>query len=501
MKPNLIIPLMGKRRKKLFSLKNFFFNNKYSYLINHICSNFTFCNKIIIICRKQDKKYIKFRNISKLKFIYLRSSYNQINTIQKCEKKLNNKNPLLILNPDSFFSFLIKGNNLIRKLRKSNIVFFGIKDYQKEEIINQKDTFKVYKNKLISINIKDDSSNNKKKIVSAGLYYFKNINLFLKLCNKFNKKSKLKNSKFQIAHLIKLYLKSKYSINYVLVENFVDFADEKKIQEFFFWQKFFRENIKKRDKLNSKNIFNIIPSAGEGSRHKKLGYNKPKPLIPIGERTMFEKSLDKLPNKNNNLFIFRKHIFNKFNIKKIFIKNKSLNDYFLINRKTKGMAETILLSKNKIPFNRPVIISSCDISFIINYKKFYKVLSKKPDGIIFTWRNYPFADESPNSHAYVKVKNEKVTLISEKKTISNRPNNDFAVTGIFYFKSSELLLDCISHMIKNRITVNREYYVATSMSKLLKDNLKIYNFEVDQFISWSLPEHLKMYNKWEKIFK
>ena len=71
MKPNLIIPLMGKRRKKLFSLKNFFFNNKYSYLINHICSNFTFCNKIIIICRKQDKKYIKFRNISKLKFIYL----------------------------------------------------------------------------------------------------------------------------------------------------------------------------------------------------------------------------------------------------------------------------------------------------------------------------------------------------------------------------------------------------------------------------------------------
>ena len=38
-------------------------------------------------------------------------------------------------------------------------------------------------------------------------------------------------------------------------------------------------------------------------------------------------------------------------------------------------------------------------------------------------------------------------------------------------------------MMKNKITVNNEYYVATSMNKMLKDNLKIYNFEVDQFIS------------------
>ena len=56
-------------------------------------------------------------------------------------------------------------------------------------------------------------------------------------------------------------------------------------------------------------------------------------------------------------------------------------------------------------------------------------------------------------------------------------------------------------MMKNKITVNNEYYVATSMDKIIKDKKKIYNFEVDQFISWSLPEHLKSYNYWEEIFK
>ena len=91
--------------------------------------------------------------------------------------------------------------------------------------------------------------------------------------------------------------------------------------------------------------------------------------------------------------------------------------------------------------------------------------------------------------------------ISEKKTISKNPNNDYAVTGIFYFKSIKLLIGCIEHMMKNKITVNNEYYVATSINKIIKDKKKIYNFEVDQFISWSLPEHLKSYNYWEEIFK
>ena len=332
------------------------------------------------------------------------------------------------------------------------------------------------------------------------LYYFKNFNIFNELCFNFLRKNKINNKSLQIAHLLKYALPHK-KLNYNFVNNFVDFGNDKKFKEYNFWLKFFKEKFFNQDNQKIKNILNIIPAAGEGSRHKKLGYNKPKPLIPISGKTMFENSIDRLPNKNDNFFIFRKNTFNKFKIKKIFSKNKSLKEYFLINKKTKGMAETILLAKNKLPINKSVIVSSCDISFIINYKKFYKLLKKKPDGVIFTWRNYPFADESPNSHAYVKVKKDIVTSISEKKTISKNPNNDFAVTGIFYFKDVKLLIDCIEHMMKNKITVNNEYYVATSMDKMLKDKLKIYNFEVSQFISWSLPEHLKTYNYWNKIFK
>ena len=40
------------------------------------------------------------------------------------------------------------------------------------------------------------------------------------------------------------------------------------------------------------------------------------------------------------------------------------------------MAETILYARDSIPLNKPVLVSSCDISFIIDYKKFYTLIKK-----------------------------------------------------------------------------------------------------------------------------
>ena len=62
-------------------------------------------------------------------------------------------------------------------------------------------------------------------------------------------------------------------------------------------------------------------------------------------------------------------------------------------------------------------------------------------------------------------------------------------------------MNCIDYSLRNKITVNGEYYVATAMTKLLNENKKIIDFKVNQMISWSLPEHLMDYLYWEKIFK
>ena len=89
---------MGNRRKYLFIKKNFFYNNKYNYLLNHIENNFKFCSKILIICNKKNRKDLKYRNNSKINILYLKSSKNQIETILKCKNKISNNLPILVLN-------------------------------------------------------------------------------------------------------------------------------------------------------------------------------------------------------------------------------------------------------------------------------------------------------------------------------------------------------------------------------------------------------------------
>ena len=254
-------------------------------------------------------------------------------------------------------------------------LFFGIKDYERHINVSDKDTFNILDRNISLIKIKKGIPDNKKKFVSAGLYYFKNLKLFEELNKKSIQKNLFDKSNYQIGHLMKNSLQHQ-NISYSFVNNFVDLGNNKKLEEYFFWLKFFKNKFFSKDTLKTKKILNIIPAAGEGSRHKKLGYNMPKPLIPISGKTMFENSIDRLPNKKENFFIFRKKTFNKYNINRLFLKNNNLKNYFLINKKTQGMAETILLAKDKLSLNKPSIVSSCDISFIINYKKFYKILKK-----------------------------------------------------------------------------------------------------------------------------
>ena len=92
-----------------------------------------------------------------------------------------------------------------------------------------------------------------------------------------------------------------------------------------------------------------------------------------------------MPNPSNNLFIFRdKTFFKKFKLNKKFKKTNSKSKFYLIKNKTKGMAITINKAKHLVQLNKPVLVSSCDIKCVINYKKLYSMIKKySPEGIIF----------------------------------------------------------------------------------------------------------------------
>ena len=114
----------------------------------------------------------------------------------------------------------------------------------------------------------------------------------------------------------------------------------------------------------------IIPLGGKGERFIKNGYDKPKPLIKIFEKTMIEYVIDNLDVlKNDKIFIiYNKNLdnynFNEYiNSKFQFINLIKIND-------TKGASETLFLGieviLNNYEYNKKTIILDCDTFYTEN---------------------------------------------------------------------------------------------------------------------------------------
>ena len=506
---NIIIPLF----KNDFSFNKEFCSHKYltkigvkkkliEFTLNSIQKlNKNFSLNLYFVLNNNDneklalkKEITKKKNLKK-KIIFIGKSKSIIETCLKAGEYLNKDYPTLIFHPDSYSKIdQEKFNDLLKK--NHNAVLFGYKGFNPVESVNSNTDRFTTKNKTLVKKIYLKSRFSEEMINTAGLFYFSSFNIFEKYSKKVLSK---KNYKLKItSEVFQEMIASGLEVSYLIVKLFVNFSNINAVNEFLFWKKYFLE--KKTYPKKKLNINNIIPAAGLGIRHKNL-YKKHKPFISIDNKPMINWAIKSLPVSEKNYFIFHKKIslIYKKEIKELRRNIKRLN-IVNINKKTKGMAITCLKLENLIDKKLPIFISSCDYSFLLDEKKLHKLLKQKPDAIIFTFKKYPDARIDPNSYAYVKVRDNKIINVAEKKTISKHPNKDYAVVGTFYFKDWNTFDFAVKKMIEAKNSVNNEYYVATAINELIDRKFKVCNFEVSSFISWSLPHHTLTYFYWLNIF-
>ena len=271
---NLIISLLGQKHHSLFINKFVYdkISKKEDFQINSILKKFSFCEKIFIIFDKN--KILNYKKKNNIQIIYSSKTNNKIQSVLKVKKYIKNDEKVVILNPDSLLDVSLKDFTT-----DADGIFFNIKKNDIRRNYNRKDIiFTDKKNQIIKIEKKSITLEN--QIISAGLYYLKHWKYFLEAVPRIKK---INDKSLHVVDIFLEVIKSK-NITTKSLKNFVCLENNKKIEEYKFWKKYFTLNYKKIDKLNKQEIQNIIPSAGEGSRHKHLGYNLPKPLIPISKK-------------------------------------------------------------------------------------------------------------------------------------------------------------------------------------------------------------------------
>jgi len=156
-------------------------------------------------------------------------------------------------------------------------------------------------------------------------------------------------------------------------------VDEKNnLVKLYFWEDFFP--ISKKDEKTNIDLPVIIMAGGKGKRLKPLTNILPKPLIPIGDKTIIEEIMSKFIVIGSNKFYLS--LFYKSELIKYYFNEKKKKNYsleFFEEDKPLGTAGSLSLLKDKL--DKTFFVTNCDIVIDQDYREIYKYHSENNNEI------------------------------------------------------------------------------------------------------------------------
>jgi dTDP-glucose pyrophosphorylase len=164
--------------------------------------------------------------------------------------------------------------------------------------------------------------------------------------------------------------------------------EDKNLVEVHFWEDIFHH---KEQEFDSFNIPVVIMAGGLGTRLRPLTNVLPKPLIPIGEKTMLEEIFDRFHRYGCNQFYisvnYKSELIN-FYLNSL---NLPYNTDCFLEEKPLGTAGSLHLLKGKI--NETFFVSNCDILIEDDYANILKYHQENKNEItlVAALKHFPIA--------------------------------------------------------------------------------------------------------------
>jgi NDP-sugar pyrophosphorylase family protein len=342
-----------------------------------------------------------------------------------------------------------------------------------------------------------------KEPASAGIYYFRDVATYRYYAERQMQRPKVELPEAYVSLLFNEMVADGLSVKVPLVKKFICLGTPSDYEQFNFWYEYFQQEKTGVPKIPSKACqTTLIPMAGRGSRFEKFGYRVDKPMINLGGEPMVAHAIRSHPEQDKWIFVTLRDAVAKHRVNRIFDDLKLDYEMVTVEETTSGQAATCLLASDKIDDEAELFISSCDYCMFFDADEWASVLEDSSiDGAIWTTRLNGMPIKSPEAFAYcIADENGRIQRVVEKQTISEKPNLDPLVIGTFWFRRSLDFKVAAVHLIKNKISVNGEYYVGTSINHLLEQGRKFVIFDVKQWVSFGDPFELEVLEYWREYF-
>lgn len=239
------------------------------------------------------------------------------------------------------------------------------------------------------------------------------------------------------------------------------------------WKEVFGDNkTPEREKID---LPVVIMAGGKGTRLKPLTNVIPKPLIPIGEKTILEEIMDQF--ESIGCTKFHMSVNYKFDMLEFYLSQleHKYNISFFMEEKPLGTIGSVALLKDQI--TSPFFVSNCDILIDQDYRDVYNYhVNNKNDLTIVT---------AVKSH---KIPYGVITTGENgiMEALTEKPETTYMINTGVYILNPELI---------NEIPVNKFFHITDLMEKIQKRGGRIGCFPVSEK-SWTdigeWPEYLKL---------
>ena len=203
----------------------------------------------------------------------------------------------------------------------------------------------------------------------------------------------------------------------------------------------------------------VVPMAGKGKRFSEAGYELPKPLILINGHPMIQVVIANLtpscPHKFHFL-VLREHV-ERYGLADRLRAWTPGCEIVLVDHVTQGAACTVLLARESIDSNEPLMIANCDQYVDADIDEYLASMGEA-DGLIMTMQA-----KDPKWSFVRRDDMGRVTEVVEKFVISTE-----ATVGIYNFRRGRDFVRSANAMIAADFRVNGEFYVAPTYNELIR---------------------------------
>ena len=231
----------------------------------------------------------------------------------------------------------------------------------------------------------------------------------------------------------------------------------------------------------------VVPMAGNGSRFASAGYIDPKPLISVFGDPMISWVVKNIRIPGCIfIFIIRSDYPNSC---RTFLESIAPGcEIITVDKVTEGAACTVLLSKQIINNDTPLMIANSDQYVEFSADDFVKSFLNNEDELIYSAKISTFDGNYNPKWSYVGLTNGVVTEVVEKKPISIH-----ATTGIYLWRHGSDFVNFAEQMISKDIRVNNEFYVAPVFNEALQSGCMITISECKRMWGLGVPEDLEYF--------